>query len=152
MKRDRSRAARQRFFLITALGTLGLAMIWGCGDGFSTAPVKGTVTFNGEPVKGGSLTFSPTAASSDGSNVPASGVVADDGTYTLATFDSTGAVPGEYDVYYSAPPPEVPEAAAGGHAQTPPSPYAGLVPKEPKVQVTSGSNEINIELVQPGGQ
>jgi len=86
--------------------TLSVGVV-GCGGG--AAPVKGKVTYKGEPVKGGSLVFSPLA---EGGKA-ASGDVKEDGTYTLTTNKpGDGAKPGHYRVTYT--PPQPAEAAASG--------------------------------------
>jgi hypothetical protein len=108
------------------------------------------VTYQGQPVTGGSVTFSPIAGQ-EGSAVgkAAAGNVQSDGTFTLGTYSQTdGAVVGRHRVSYAAPLPELP---AGKELQPgesmPPSPYDGLVPREAEVEVKSGSNDIQIELV-----
>lgn len=43
-------------------GLLGCAVLWGCGgggDGPVTAPVTGTVTYKGQPLAQGTITFYP---------------------------------------------------------------------------------------------
>ena len=127
----------------------------GCssGDQFSTAPVSGTVTSDGKPIPGGSVTFSPTATGTkDHAGKPASGTIQEDGTYTLTTYsDGDGAVIGKHTISFTPPATEVAAAPAGGHAAAPPpSPYAGMVPKQPEVEVIPGSNSMNIELVKAG--
>jgi hypothetical protein len=65
--------------------------------------------------------------------------------------ESDGAAVGRHRVLYSAPIPEwdAPDWDGKGVAPKPPeTPYAGLHPKEAEVEVKSGSNEINIELVK----
>jgi hypothetical protein len=130
-----------------------LITISGCGSGYSTAPVSGTVTVDGTPVNGGDVTFAPMG----GANVsavgkPGSGTVQSDGTYSISTYgDNDGAVVGRHRVLYDPPEVETPEVAEGEHAETPESPYAGLVPKEDQVEVVDGSNTIDIELVPGAG-
>ncbi len=82
----------QRCFL------LGLAclLLTGCG-GLSTTPVEGTVKFNGEPLKQGTVELVP-----QGSDFPAAsnpvGAIKDDGSFLISTDKSTGAPAGEYKV------------------------------------------------------
>jgi len=73
----------------------------GCGgsavdpDRTETVPVTGTVTHNGEPVEGASVTFM--AQSADGRG--ASGTTDASGEFTLTTFEpGDGAIPGSYRV------------------------------------------------------
>lgn len=124
----------------------------GCSssDQMATAPVSGKVTYNGQPVKGGSVMFSPVASGTQEPGKGASGTVKDDGTYVLGTYSADdGAVVGKHTVAYIPPTSEVAEAPEGGHVQAaPPSEYAGLQPKQKEVEVKSGSNTIDIELVK----
>ena len=121
----------------------------GCGSGqLGTAPVSGKVSFNGAPVPGGTITFYP--AGEGGDSRPASGAVNPDGTFSLTTYEpGDGAVPGKYKVGFS--PPEMPavEAPEGAHAAAPkPSPFAGLRPMVPEVEVASGSNDFSVDLAK----
>jgi hypothetical protein len=76
---------------------LGLVIILGCGDqsGLATRyPVSGKVTFNGQPVEKGTISFVPTQA--DGR--AASGEITN-GSYSLTTATpNDGALPGSYKV------------------------------------------------------
>jgi hypothetical protein len=136
---------------LLAVGALSLA---GCGGtgGAATAKVTGKVTHNGEPVKGGTLTFGPINPTEEG---VASGVanVQQDGTFTVSTYgEGDGAVLGKHRVSYMAPPPDAAAAGGeGGHAQAAASPYENLVPSPEEIEVKSGANEITIELVPSGG-
>ena len=68
---------------------LVLVVLAGCGK--SAYPVKGKITLEGKPLwGGGSITFLPLASQME----PASGMIAEDGTYQL----SNGARPGDYRV------------------------------------------------------
>jgi hypothetical protein len=140
-----------------------LVAIVGCGGGDQkpTAKVQGKVTFNGQPVPGGTLSFAPIAA--EKGNEPgksASGGVNSDGTYVLSTYaDKDGAVIGKHRVIYLAASAAAaaganPDDPASGHSDetaaanpAPPSPFQGLIPKAAEVEVKSGSNTIDIELV-----
>jgi hypothetical protein len=128
-----------------------VAFCGGCGGGgeFPTATVSGAVTYDGKPVKGGSITFSPVADGEQEAGKPASGMVKEDGTYELSTYgEGDGAVIGKHTVSYSPPVAEPTPTPTGGHAQQSVSPYGGLSPKQAEVEVTSGSNTINVELVR----
>src|SRR5262245_46890302 len=71
----------------------GALLFAGCSSRPKTAPVRGTVTFNGKAVPNGTITFLPQSGPS------ASGELAKDGTYTLTTSrKGDGAVPGKYKV------------------------------------------------------
>jgi hypothetical protein len=121
----------------------------GCGGG-DLAPVHGKVTTaKGEPVKGGTLIFSPTGEGSSG--LPATAEVQPDGTYTLKTNDSTGAKIGRLVVTYTPPAQELTEEQRTNPKYiAPPPPYMGLVPKPKEVEVKPGDNAIDLQLVRPG--
>jgi hypothetical protein len=131
----------QRELLALMLLFAGLA---GCGpSGAATAPVKGKVLADGQPVTGGTLILSP----ADGlAAAPADGDVQPDGTFAIA---GDGAAIGKHTVTYSAPPDE--QADWDGYGKEPPvkaSPFKGLVAKEPEVEIKAGDNDITIELVR----
>lgn len=138
------------------LVTFCLTGLVGCGgsEDFPTTPVSGKVAYNGQPVKGGSVTLSPIAGSEGkpaGQPVgkPATAEVGDDGTFTLSTYsDKDGAVLGKHRVSYSPPVAEVENTSSGGHSQAPKSPYAGLTPKQLEVEISEDTNELTIELTK----
>jgi hypothetical protein len=126
----------------------------GCGGAdFPTAGVEGTLKYNGEPVKGGQLTFVPvpTGTPAEGEKTPKGGVaiVQEDGRFSVSTYGTDdGAVVGKHTVSYS--PPAPPPSDTGSHdEQTPKSPYAGLVLKTPEVTVEDSGNTFELELVPP---
>ncbi len=70
-----------------------LALLCGCSDSGLT-PVRGTVTFEGEPLPTGSVRFFP----AEGGR-PSIGQIQPDGTYELSTTEpGDGAKPGQYKV------------------------------------------------------
>jgi hypothetical protein len=70
----------------------------GCGkDEEKLAPVRGTVYFNGEPLHGGTIVFTPDPERG-GSGPVAVAEVAADGTYHLHTEKQEGATPGWHRV------------------------------------------------------
>ncbi len=92
-----------RFFTAWLCGaavcvTLGLS---GCGssDGYSLVPVSGTITLDGQPLAGASISFQPAGGGSIG---PSSGAVTDaSGKYELKTSEAdsrAGAVVGSHQV------------------------------------------------------
>jgi hypothetical protein len=82
-----------------ALCFLAILAICGCGPtNPSTTPVTGTVTYNGSPVEGATVAFTPT---SDAGHV-ATGVTDSAGKFALTTFEKgDGAVVGSYTVAIS---------------------------------------------------
>lgn len=131
-------------------------LIAGCGGGSDqkpTANVKGKITFNGQPVAGGNITFSPVAVGKDPGK-PGSGTVGVDGSYTLTTYkQNDGAVVGKHRVTFI--PPVTAKEPDAGHSEATAapavvSPFAGLVPKTEEVEVKAGDNSIDIELTKQG--
>ncbi len=68
----------------------------------ATTPVTGKVTYKGAPLTKGMITFAPIDKGSETKDMtrrPATSGIAEDGSYTLATFAAgDGAVPGDYAV------------------------------------------------------
>ncbi len=87
----RSRTSR----VLPTIAALTIAPLWGCGGGSNPAvtPVEGKVSYKGQPVTTGTISFVP-----ENGNL-ASGKIRPDGTYRLSTFgEGDGAVPGKYKV------------------------------------------------------
>jgi len=84
----------------TSVGSalLGLLAVFGCGDDTGLGqryPVYGTVTYKGQPVEKGQISFIPTDASKGRA---ANGFI-ENGSYKLTTANpGDGALPGEYGV------------------------------------------------------
>ena len=80
---------------LVTLGALLMAgTVVGCGEGLpETAPASGVVHYNGNPVRGASVTFQPEKGK------PANGVTDEEGRFTLTTFkEGDGAVVGTHRV------------------------------------------------------
>jgi hypothetical protein len=80
------------------LAVIAAALASGCGskgpDRPKTFAVTGTVTLDGQPVSGASVTFAPS-----GRGTPAIGTADASGRYALKSFGTQqGAVPGQYSV------------------------------------------------------
>jgi hypothetical protein len=125
------------------LAVVCLAALTGCGG--TTNSVSGKVTHNGQPVTGGSITFIPS-----GEGKPAAATVDASGNYKMTpSGDTGGAVVGKHRVSYSAPVMELPAGTELKPGESPPkSPFDGLHSKDEFVEVKSGSNTIDIELVK----
>lgn len=143
-----SSALRGTWTVAVAVGLL-IGAISGCSESVErprTFPVGGKVTYNGQPVPKGTVTFQPDRGD------PAVGEIQSDGTYQLSTFaKGDGAVPGHYKVFIvanTADPTKIPGSTPGW---TPPK---DLVPKKYNVAETSGleatvsedKKEINFDL------
>ena len=87
--------ALKRALAIGRLAALA-GLLAGCGSGEdlpATTPVKGKVTYQGQPVPKGTVTFQPA------NGRPATGQIQPDGTFVLSTFgDKDGAIPGKHAV------------------------------------------------------
>jgi hypothetical protein len=105
-----------------ALTVLILVAPVGCGR--SSAPktvvVQGKVTYKGQPVTQGYISFVPAKSGGGPVSRPATGTLTADGSYQLSTFgENDGAIPGEYQVVVisksGGPTPEEPDAAEEWH-------------------------------------
>ncbi len=134
----------------------GMLLVAGCGEGVDTKPtakVTGNVTYDGKPVTGGSLMFSPTGGSNNQPGKAGDATIKSDGTFTVTTYSSgDGAVVGQHRIAFMPPAPEnAPAATPGGaHSEAPAAPFAGLVPKTTEITVAKGDNKIEVELVKQG--
>jgi len=133
-----------------------LVLTTGCGDGkLATIVVTGTVTYDGSPLDGASITFSP-----KGDGHAAFGVTDTNGRYTLQTIlgsPDAGTTPGDYAVQiekFEVLPPLSEEELARG--VQPPSPKR-LIPERYADYATSGlaatvkkgeKNEFNFDLMK----
>lgn len=131
---------------LLAIATIALPL--GCGSsGPEMASVTGKVTYNGQPVPLGTVSFQSTDPKG-GRN--ASGAIQPDGTYTLQTEEpGDGAQVGDYRVGIVAR-----EDPVLDYIPKKPVPPKRLVPEKYEnpqnsnltAKVESGSNEINFEL------
>jgi hypothetical protein len=130
----------------TALGFVvaaTLSVCVGCDSGPPIAPVVGTVTYKGQPVPEGTVTFYPQAGGR-----PAVGQIQSDGSYNLAYLKpGDGAVLGAYKVAIEsrrvtnvAPGPKsfTEELAAEGAPPPPPVKVEWLVPEKYSSAESSG--------------
>ena len=142
-----------QLLLAAAASALLVCGVVGCG-GAAKAKVTGKVTYQGQPVSGGSITLAPqTTLDPEAPARPAAGEVKPDGTFVLGTDKATdGAAIGRHKVNYSVP---VAVIEWDGYGQPPAgaySPYAGLVPSCTEIEVKPGENEVTIELVHPAAR
>lgn len=151
---NRSSSTQPLFGGVILLALILPVLLVGCSTG-GLAAVSGKVTYKGKPVPGGTLIFSPIASGEDQNpGKPAAATVQKDGAYTVGTSGtSDGARIGRHRVSYTPPPLDVPEEKLHDPKfNPPPSPYANLVPKTQEVEVKSGRNNIDIELVPKSGR
>ena len=135
------------WFTLAAL----LFALAGCGGGNSKLhPVTGKVTFENKPATGALVVFHPKGDNTPNAIRP-SGIVQDDGTYTLSSgpgSEGKGAPAGEYDVavIWDAPPKGVPGGMGGGEAKANADRLGGRYKDAAKsglkATVTSGPNEV----------
>ena len=76
-----------------------VAAIAGCGDGPRLVPVAGSVTLDGKPLEGATLSFMP--ESGTGVSTPGTDVTGPDGNFTMTYNGRSGLAPGKYKVLIS---------------------------------------------------
>jgi hypothetical protein len=127
-------------FLTCAL--LPVAGCWRSASKASTYPVHGKVTWHGEPVRFAIVHFQP-----DGSGLNADAFTDNDGSYSLRTYSNEepdGAAPGQYQVVL-----ESYDDSDGGipvPKGQQPTKFTGALNGPNSVEVTSGDNEVNIDI------
>jgi hypothetical protein len=124
-----------------------LAVSTGCGDKTGAVPVTGKVSYNGEPLKNGTVMFIP-----DGGGTAATGEIQPDGTFQLTTFrKDDGAVPGDYTVVVQV----FPDPESGGGlpgmefgTEKPPIPqrYMDATQTDLKASVKDRDNNLDLQL------
>ena len=132
----KTRRSRMLYFPI-------LGLLAGCGGGEPRGDIDGTVTFDGNPVQVGIVSFE----SADGTH-PARNVPIHEGTYQAS--GDAGLVPGRYRVRITAGDPGAEKPVAGApDAQHTPVEYRPLLPpswntqSQLSVVVQSGGNTFN---------
>ena len=137
---------RSRLLLVVVLFVSLTAV--GCGstntDLPPTAPVTGKVTYQGQPVSNGLVTFHPANGSK-----PASGQTGKNGEFTLSTFErEDGAVFGKHKVTIKAyqEGQDVSLVPADKLTYAVPKKYVDEATTSLEVEVKKGSNDIALEL------
>lgn len=130
-----------RYFVLIAA-----SLLFAAGCGAKASSVTGKLSFNGQPVTGGSITLVP----QNGGSKPAAANVQPDGTFVMNPgTDAGGAMSGPHRVMYSAPVGELPPGVELQPGQSPPaSPFQGLKPKNEVVEIKAGTNALEIELTK----
>ena len=130
-----------------ALGYLAVLLLFtaGCGERVKLGRVSGKITYKGQPVPTGTITFLPTST-----GPPASAGIRPDGTYTLETVDiGTGAVVGKHTVMITA---LQDSPAVGAEERTPlpppiiPVKYGNTSTSGLTADVQEGDNTIDFDL------
>lgn len=85
-----------------------ISLTTGCGENVPvkppTVPIKGKVTYKGNPLTGGDVTFAPSGGG--GERRAGSGPIQSDGTFVISSYQSgDGVEAGEYKVFFNPPPP-----------------------------------------------
>ncbi len=134
--------------LLAALAALPL--LAGCGaDRGGMVPVSGRVTWEGEAVTTGNVTFTPADAVT---GRLASGQIQSDGTFTISTLkQGDGVLPGTYRVGISSAPPPPIEVMEGQVLPTGPVPTSYNNPTASGLEVTieAGSDPVVQDFALP---
>lgn len=128
-----------------------ISLTAGCGQKgeHETAKVQGKVTLDGQPLKFGSLLFTP-----EGNFPSAEGTIRPDGTYSLGTYGTNdGAVIAKHKVIITARAagafalPEDSVKGAAGTVSVVPERYGNAEKSGLVADVESGTNTVNFDLV-----
>lgn len=146
-------------FLSFVLPVAVLTCALGCGPGGNVKvyPVKGKVSFEGQPMKGGgSIAFVPSGGQS---GAGAGGTIAEDGTYELMTYKTgDGSMAGDFKVVITQVTVKEPEPSPDGSAPKPvdgpnvapefqiPFTYSDYANTPLTAKVEEKPNEINFDL------
>jgi hypothetical protein len=133
--------------MLTTLLVIACTSIGGCGDGL--ASVTGSVTFDGEPIAGGSDVHAMICFTPVGGGPPGIGEIDSYGHFSLATGSAAGIRPGKYLVSVSATkliPSTTPGMPGGGRPLTP-AKYSN--PKESGLEadIQPGRNALDFNLL-----
>lgn len=123
-----------------------MAVLAGCSkDGFPTAPVRGKITYKGQPVGSGTILFNP-----EGDRPAATGEIKADGSYVLSTYgDGDGAVLGKHSILITAledMTDKLPEQRSATPKAIIPSKYLGSDTSGLSEEVKEGQNTFDFEL------
>jgi hypothetical protein len=154
---------RRALVAFTVFLTVLAAQLVGCG-GDPNKPklgkVSGTVTYKGQPVTKGMVTFIPSGGPGRQTGQSATGEIGPSGSYTLTTFEpGDGAVLGEHIVLVQSRQEDpsieggtmpIPDAQGRINNQPPkdlvPTKYAAVETSPLRLTVQEGSNTLNINL------
>jgi cell division septation protein DedD len=143
---------RVMFWIAAAVAVV----VSGCSRNSGLVPVSGKVTYQGQPVPGATVLFM-----GDANSRPATAISGPDGSYSLRTLDSKGALPGQYTAVVSktelssdpGEPPSMEEAAKAANRPPPPpkkllpAKYADAAKSPLKFEVKKGqTNSFDLQL------
>jgi hypothetical protein len=142
-------------FFASFLSVLLILVLTGCGNRDSRySRVEGTVTYNGQPVEGGTVNFQPILPEGES----ASGITDAGGKFTLTSVNAInggrGALPGDYNVVLSKvePPPPDPDQAAFDRGEIDYNELQNrLNRKGPGARGPSGKSLLPLKYSNPGG-
>lgn len=125
-----------------AVGAAAVSLTGGCGSKTPPGPatVRGKVTFNGRPVAGGLVVFTPDPQRG-GSGKPARSETAADGSFSLTLGDSLEIPPGWYRVSL-APAPAMPDPLSASTAPSFPAKLARPDMSGIEREVRAGHNHV----------
>ena len=133
-------------YSLQAAAICSLLFAQGCGGTFNAAPVSGTITLNGQPLKDATVTFTPQGG---GNESPASsGRTDSSGNYSLTMIsdNSTGALIGKHSVRVSR------NVESQSDVMTPEEIRDSTLPDHDfAFEVKSGSNQANFNLGKASG-
>ena len=124
--------------LFAAIGLITSALVTGCADQPKLGKVTGTVSYKGQPLKDGTITFVP----ADGR--PATGKIVDGQITNVTCYETNDGVPlGQHTVLVQSPPP-------GDDMYKPvksliPERYSSLK-SDLKAEIIAGENVLKLEL------
>jgi hypothetical protein len=130
-------------------------LLTGCSNTNAVYPVKGKISFEGQPMMGGgSIALYPLSGQK---GKMAGGIVAEDGSYVLTTNrEGDGSMPGEFRVVITQQTEQEPEATPDGQAPAKaksvpqanriPNVFSDPIHSPTKITVKPENNEINIDL------
>ena len=127
----------------TVVLVLAILLTPGCSGNPSTETVTGSLDYQGKPLQGAMVSFTPV----EGGH-PATGETDSEGNYSLTTFKAgDGAVPGEYVVTVQKLLADEKGGVYAEHRLVTPDRYANASSSDLRAKVTSGeSNEFSFTL------
>jgi hypothetical protein len=129
---------------------LVLPLLAGCGGGYSTAPVSGRVTLNGQPLANAAVVFQPVASEGHDPGPGSGGFTDQEGRYTLKVTGTgrKGAVVGKHKVTITLVPDDDPSDDRPKRTRRLPARYSRHTKLECEVP-PGGTDSANFDLTTP---